>query len=409
MPKKKSKPKENVQDENNKEPSSVDKKSPEGEFTTYIGVYIDSYMNYVEELNIDEADFPLFYTYYPFEVQGYILPDNSTCILFRGLASTNTIDVKSADYDVVDSEIKEKRFDHICVYPPSHPYTNEEAKNQAKKDVDMDIGNTKQISHLDAERQEKDYTLKSIRMLSVVIPWTGERESSSKERKDGAAKFDLESLKMKKGEDFIDYSGRIKGLESSFFLGEPPPPPVDTPPPEKSIPIDAPSATNIPIPSTGTPTNISIEIKPDTQKKGDIFDERKEMEMLRLKKTLYIQATDIDNLKKKEVEISNKLQNVEQMRQTVFRMNRKVYDSDAKVANLERNNRGLITEIKKMREEQKDENKKMRRFITEKTKKARNQAMIVAAIAIALSLISLPFLIMLLIKFWGEIKSMIGM
>ncbi|UCG69861.1 MAG: hypothetical protein JSV09_02230, partial [Thermoplasmata archaeon] len=95
------------------EPKS-EKSSLDEKIKAYIGVYIDSYMDYVEELNITEADFPLFYTYYPFDVKGYILPDKSTCLLFRGLSSANTIDIQEVDFGEVDLEIEERKFDHIC-------------------------------------------------------------------------------------------------------------------------------------------------------------------------------------------------------------------------------------------------------------------------------------------------------
>ena len=85
----------------------------------FIVAYIDAYMDQVEELNVKESDFPLFYTNYPFEVNGYILPDNSFCVLFRGLAGALTIEVQMTDFTAVDSEISQKKFHHICCCQPS--------------------------------------------------------------------------------------------------------------------------------------------------------------------------------------------------------------------------------------------------------------------------------------------------
>jgi hypothetical protein len=411
--------------ENEGEMKSVKKvsseKNQEDKIKTYITEYIDSYMNSVEELSIDEADFPLFYTYYPFDVMGYILPDHSTCILFRGLASGTQIEIKNADFEVVDTEISARKFDHICCYPPSFSFTKGEAKKRAKSDVKKDVKNVQQVRQMDAERSAKEYTIKSLRMLTVVAPWTARRKDGVQREE---VKITSTTLKAKEGEDFASFSDRIKSLEASVVKGKPSPPPPETPspetpppespppetpPPAPPITVEAPEGIEVSAPQT-TPqgTNISIEIKQPETPKGEAIDEKKDMEILRMKKTLYIQATDIENLRRRETEISNKLQSFEQMRQTVFRMNRRVYDTDAKVTRLDANDKELIKVIGEMQVEQQEENKKMRRFITEKARKARNQALMVAVVAIAISLISLPFLIMLLIKFWGEISEMLG-
>jgi Ca2+/Na+ antiporter len=419
------------------EKKASSEKTQEDKIKTYITEYIDSYMNSVEELSIDEADFPLFYTYYPFDVKGYILPDHSTCILFRGLASGTQIEIKNADFEVVDAEISARKFDHICCYPPSFSFTKGEAKKRAKSDVKKDVKHVQQVRQMDAERSAKEYTIKSLRMLVVVAPWTARRKDGVQREE---VKITSTTLKAKEGEDFASFSDRIKSLEASVVKGKPSPPPPETPPletpPSQILPPETPSSETPPpeTPSSETPppappitveapegievstpqttpqgTNISIEIKQPETPKGEVFDEKKDMEILRMKKTLYIQATDIENLRRRETEISNKLQSFEQMRQTVFRMNRRVYDTDAKVTRLEANDKELIKVIGEMQVEQQEENKKMRRFITEKARKARNQALMVAAVAIAISLISLPFLILLLIEFWDEIKSILGL
>jgi hypothetical protein len=364
-------------------------------------------------------------------VTGYILPDHSTCILFRGLASGTQIDIKNAEFDEVDTEISKRKFDHICCYPPSFSFTKGESKKRAKSDVKKDVKHVQQVRQMDAERSAKEYTIKSIRMLAVVAPWTARRKDGVQREE---VKITSTTLKAKEGEDFANFSDRIKSLEARVVKGEassplpetplpeptapetppselPPPdtPSPETPPPAPPVTVEAPEGIEVSPPQT-TPqgTNISIEIKQPETPKGEVMDEKKDMEILRMKKTLYIQATDIENLRRREIELTNKLQSFEQMRQTVFRMNRRVFDTDAKATKLENNDRELIKVIGEMQVEQQEENKKMRRFITDKTRKARNQALIVAGIAIAISLISLPFLIMLLIKFWGEISDMLG-
>ena len=119
-----------------------------------------------------------------------------------------------------------------------------------------------------------------------------------------------------------------------------------------------------------------------------------------MKKTLYIQSRDIEELRRVNDELSGKLGNLEQMRQTVFRVNRKVFDSDAKMAKLEKSNMDILRRFAELRSEQAEQNKKMRRFITERAKKARNQALVVAIVALVLALVTLPFLIMLIMRFW---------
>ena len=398
--KKKGKTKEKATKEGD-ENSALEKK-----IKTYITAYIDSYMDYVEELNIKEDDFPLFYTYYPFDVRAYILPDNSSCILFRGLSSATKIDLKRAEFDEVDRDISERKYDHICCYAPNHTFIKKEAKNRAQKDVEKDVENNKLLKDKEVERAEKDYALKSLRLFSVAVPWVKARESGKGNLKppaDSEAKnFEPENLKIKYDEDFSSYTNRLKSLESSFLKGEKIEVAV------KTSAKATPTTTTIPVPSPGQPTNISIEIKPEALGKGEVYDEKKDFEILRLKKTLYVQTSDMEDLKRKVTDMNNKLGNMEQMRQTVFRMNRKVYDTDARMTNVEKSNREMMKKVAEMSAEQREENKKMRRFIEEKSKKARNQAMILAVIALVISIASLPFLIMLLMKFWGEIKDMMG-
>ncbi|UCE73529.1 MAG: hypothetical protein JSV56_10950 [Methanomassiliicoccales archaeon] len=388
--------------------NKTDKLSAEQAIKAYIGTYIDSYMDYVEELNLNEADFPLFYTYYPFVVRGYILPDNSTCILFEGLASSADIIVEKADFNSVDSEITKRKFDHICCYPPSHLYTKEEARFQARKDVDQDVENARALGREKTEFAKRDETLKSIKLLNVTIPWIGTRKTEQgtlrSPPKTEATKFTFEELKIKENEDFSSYSERVKNLETAIF----------TPSKKESVPAAGkaaltPSTPLSPPPVVPQGANISIEIKqPEAPVKEEKYDEKKDLDILRLKKTLYIQTTDIEDLRRRVMELTNKFGNIEQMRQTVFRMNRKVYDMDARMSNVEKTNRDTMKKVAEMRAEQREENKKMRRFITEKAKKSRNQAMMVGFVAIAISLVTLFFGLPLIVEYWDVVSNFFG-
>ncbi|UCG68654.1 MAG: hypothetical protein JSV09_12735, partial [Thermoplasmata archaeon] len=333
----------------------------------------------------------------------------STCLLFRGLSSATTIDIQEVDFGEVDLEIVERKFDHICCYPPSHSFSKEEAEKQARSDVEKDVESARLLKREEAETADRDYSLKSVRMLTVVAPWAATRKAGEGAlQTHSAAKFTPENLKPSEGEDFSAYSQRLKNMEASLFEAkeeEESPPAKEKKAPEPPPPPEVPTAQ---VTTPTTPTNISIEIKQPEAKGKEAFDEKKELDILRLKKTLYIQTTDIEDLRKKTGEINNKLGNIEQMRQTVFRMNRKVYDTDARMTQVEKSHREMMKKIAEMRAEQREENKKMRRFITEKSKKARNQALIVAIIALVLAAVSLPFLIMLLLQFWDKIGPMIG-
>ncbi|MEE9150972.1 MAG: hypothetical protein V3U20_03965, partial [Thermoplasmata archaeon] len=283
MPKKKKKKDKKApsdKDQQSSKPEEVEL-SPEEEIKAYVTAYIDSYMDYVEELNLDQEDFPLFYTYYPFDVTGYVLTDDTTCILFRGLAAATLIDIKKAEFEEVDKEIANKKYDHICCYPTSQLYTKEEAVKQARKDVEKDIEQTRLLKNEDAERAARDNTLKSIRLLTTVVPWATARKTEKEEMQTplqtGATKFDPEDLRRKEGENFSSYSKRLKNLEGDLFEGKKgeltPTGPEDAkgpPPPGKvSVPKATAVPTMIPIPSAGPPTNISIEIKqPEVTGKG---------------------------------------------------------------------------------------------------------------------------------------------
>jgi hypothetical protein len=391
---------ESQKEENQPTNKDKEKISANDAIQTYIAAYIDSYMDYVEELNVKESDFPLFYTNYPFEVTGYILPDNSLCILFRGLAQAMTVDVKKEDFNAVDNEISEKKFHHICCYPPSHSYTASQAQKEAKSDVESDIENAKLLIRDDVDGVAKAETLRTIRILSVTMPWILKREVGKGALKapspDTVSNYETENLQIKETEDYVSYSVRLQDLESGL-LGTP----ISKPEIETK---ETPDSQTVPPPAPPQPsTNINIEIKqPETQTKDELFDEKTDYDILRLKKTLYIQTTDIEELRRTVKDLSNKLTNYEQMRQTVFRMNRRVFDADSRMGNVEKSNRDTMKKFAEMKAEQREENKKTRRFITERSKKARNQAM-----AVGFAAIGFAVLVLIIVK-WEEVRTFLG-
>lgn len=406
---------EEAEEEGQKSPESEEEGTVlEDRLKTFITAYIDSYMDYVEEQNIKEGDFPLLYAYYPLDVTGYILPDESTCFLFKGLAAATNITIEKADYRSVDSEITDKRYDYISCYPPSFSYTKEEAEKQAKSDVDGDIAHSKQLGTVQAERAAKDETLKSIRLLFVGMPWVAQRkegEGSLKfPRGKDAEEVSTEALGMKEDEYFSDFSDRVHTLENALLHGtkistEPPEEEKKEPVEEKPAPPPA-SETAVPVAAAAAApgTHVTVEIKqPEAPAKGEVYNERTEEDILRLKKTLYIQSRDIEELRRVNDELSGKLGTLEQMRQTVFRVNRKVFDSDAKMAKLEKSNMDILRRFAELRSEQAEQNKKMRRFIAERAKKARNQALALAGIALGVGMAALILLILEI-----DLKSLLG-
>jgi hypothetical protein len=381
----------------------AEKKTQEETIKLFIAAYIDAYMDSVEEMNVKEADFPLFYTNYPFKVIGYILPDNSLCVLFKGLASAMTIEVEKSDFKYVDSEISQKKFHHICCYSPSQSYTKEMAKKHAISDVTRDIENARMLSAEDVDTVSRAELLRTIALLSVAMPWITARGTKAgtlrAPPKSDLSKFAVENLRKSRDEDSQTYTQRLGNLES-MLLGVPPEMP------KKEIPPPAPPPVPLPLktpPGAPSGTNISIEIKqPEGKTKEELFDDKTDLDILRLKKTLLLQTTDIEELRRKVYELSNKIANYEQMRQTVFRMNRKVYDNDARMGNVEKSNREVMKKMAEAKAEQKEENKKVRRFIIEKSKKARNQALVVGLIALVFGVTAV------LIAEWDTVKSVLG-
>ncbi|MCK4820568.1 hypothetical protein KA005_32685, partial [bacterium] len=258
----------------------------------------------------------------------------------------------------------------------------------------------------DVDGVAKAETLRTIRILSVAMPWILKREVGKGALKapspDKVSNYEPENLQIKEDEDYVDYSERLQDLESGL-LGTP----IIKPEIETKVTTTPQIA---PIPAAAQPsTNINIEIKqPETQTKEELFDEKTDYDILRLKKTLYIQTTDIEELRRTVKELSNKLTNYEQMRQTVFRMNRRVFDADSRMGNVEKSNRDTMKKFAEMKAEQREENKKTRRFITEKSKKARNQAMILGFVALTVSMITLIFGLPLIVEYWDVVRGFFG-
>jgi hypothetical protein len=202
-------------------------------------------------------------------------------------------------------------------------------------------------------------------------------------------------LRYKEDEDFAQYSSKIRELEISL-LGIIPPPPKEEPKKKETA-----EEAMAPPPPLGT--NINIEIKqPETQTKEETMEDKMDLDILRLKKTLYIQTTDIEDLRRKVMELSNKMATYEQLRQTVFRINRKVYDADARMGRIEKSNNEILKKVAEARLEQREENKKTRRFIIDKTKSARNQAMVLGIAAIGFAVV------VLIIAKWEEVRTFLG-
>jgi hypothetical protein len=314
------------------------------------------------------------------------------------------IEVKKENFKTVDSEIAEKKYHHICCYPPSHLNTSDNAKTEARSDVKQDIENAKQLSREDIDGISKAETLRSLRLLAVAMPWIKSRKSLDPTRaeilKSGSLKFESGNLKLDKEADFSEFQKKLGELETALIGTEQEGLSKDTTSASASVPIPPP-------PPQGT--NINIEIKQQESKvKEDAFDDKTDLDILRLKKTLYIQTTDIEDLRRKVTELTNKMTTYEQLRQTVFRMNRKVYDADARMGNVEKSNRETMKKAAEVRVEQREENKKTRRFIIDKTKKARNQAMILGFVAIGISVVTLLFGLPLIIDGWETISSFFG-
>ena len=346
---------------------------------------------------------------------GYILPDESTCFLFKGLAAATNITIEKADYRAVDSEITDKRYDYISCYPPSFSYTKEEAEKQAKSDVDGDIAQSKQLGTVQAERAAKDETLKSIRLLLVAMPWVAQRKEGEGSLKfpqgKDAEEFSAGALGMKEDEYFSDFSDRVHRLENALLHGtkiSTKPPEEEKKEPEEAKPAAPPAiehATPVVAAAAAPGTHVTVEIKqPEAPGKGEMYKDRTDEDILRLKKTLYIQSRDIEELRRLNDEMNSKLGNLEQMRQTVFRVNRKVFDSDAKIARLEKSNMDILRKFAELRTEQAEQNKKMRRFIAERAKKARNQALALAGIALGVGMAALALLILDV-----DIKTLLGL
>lgn len=383
----------------------------------YIREYIDSYMDQVEDMGLEEEEFPIFYTSYPFDVTAYILKDNSTCIVFKGHAPVTSINIKHTDLSSVDSKLSIQDYDHVLCYSPSQPYTEEEAKVNAGSDVAEDVENIRQLKDFDAPRVERDNTLRTMKHIMIVNPWLAIRKSPGSvdvvaDNKEKAAG----EIVRKESEDFSAYSERLNAIKSSPMdvpepsgvemppeVKEPPEPPKPEEPTEtKTVTVD-PGQETVHVPGT----NINIQIK---QPEGaQEFKGDKDYDMLRVKKTLYKHTTKIETLDGKTKEISGKMEGMDQIKQTVFRMNRKTHDNEAKMSQMEKINAELVKKMNALIEEQRIENKKMRRFIIERARKARNQAMFVAIVALIIAILTIPFLIILLMNSWDEVKGFLGM
>jgi hypothetical protein len=380
-------------------------------------------MKHVEDMGLSKAEYPLFYVRFPFDVTGHIMPDGSGFVFFMGNAVVTKIDLLKGSLETITKEIKARKYDHICYITPGKKFTKEEVQNQVVKDVEQDVEYKRLLLPLKAEKTTKEEALKSVRLLNFAINLfdaIGKVKGAQIPFVAGALKFTSDDIRAHPDEEFTDYCDRIRRMTESLFsesedeisfapkiktVPPPPPPPIPPVPNEKGKA----GKDTVSVPQGSTGTNINIEIKQPDVKDAEDVNKRKDIDMMRLKKTLYNHSKKIDELSRKLDEFQEKMGTMEQTRQTVLRMNRKVHETETGMKVVEQGNSETQKALIDMRTQQTQENKKMRRYIMERSKKARNQAMILAVTALVVSLITMFLLIPLLMNSWDEISQFFGL
>lgn len=276
----------------------------------YINKYLEKYRSKVESEEIERDYLPNFYADQPFKIAGYFFSNRSVAFTFKAGAQMSEVEIVMGDYDIVREQLEDRTVDYFLGYPPYFSLSSEEAADNARHDAKIDMETAKRHLNLKSMKEYLAGLEKEIQDLARVNPWLKEKADSQTEKLSKSEKI-IESLTQEiarqedeKYSEYLRVLGTLEDIEP--MEGEvpediedhiAPPVPIEE---ERKAPRPAPEVTPFPAKERLEPTVI-------------LRKERKHPSVVKVKTELPKEIKD-----------------------TVFRMNRRLYDVEKKVSPLER-------------------------------------------------------------------------
>jgi chromosome segregation ATPase len=173
-----------------------------------LGVMMCAYRNYLTEKDMDERHLPQFYKGFPFVAEVYRLPNEAVCVLFRK-SNRSKLLVLDGEYDDVKSKLDEKALDFMQVFPPYTNFDQDEAERLAHLDAERDLKVTRRLEILSVAEVHLNDIQDDMNSMLELNPWLDEQAKTQKDKLTEAKELILELYKeVDTGEEerFAEYA-----------------------------------------------------------------------------------------------------------------------------------------------------------------------------------------------------------
>jgi len=282
---------------------------------SFIDIYITKYCERVEAQGLEPDRQPNFYADYPFEVTLYKLPNGAMCAAFVGGTQALNYQLRKANYDLISRKLKERELDHFQGYMPYQPLSEEAAIAKARKDAIRDIRAVERSQNITAIKEHIAGLEKEIENVAKMNPWLEDSANSQTEHLSETQSL-LESMQQQvarqEEEKFNHFEDELDRL-AAYNEAKPSPKAKPAPPPK-------PAAAPAPPPprQSGPPRKVReafVQIKKEKVEPPPKPEPKKEVP--------------------------------DELRNTVFRMNRRVFAIEQKVDPMEQYVKANMAQMQK--------------------------------------------------------------
>lgn len=283
---------------------------------TYIETFIYKYRERVEKERMEEK--PYFYKEYPFHVIVYLMPNTALAALFQSGTKYLAVEVKKTSYKSLKEKIRNKEMNYMLTVPSSQPLTKQKAAEQGYREAIEDVkALKKELAYESAKKDLKQLSAERENMLKKN-PWLVKETSEQLDRL-AHINYLIEDLTTEDSDDetkrYENYYRQVVKLEKMKGPKKEkspekkpdlmPEPPKEKEPESEPEPIKLPKQT----------------MRPSRPRQRAAFIEAGDIKTVKRRK--------VRDQKPDVVDIPPEIKN------TIFRMNRRLYDMEKQMRPLE--------------------------------------------------------------------------
>ncbi|RLF49170.1 MAG: hypothetical protein DRN20_02830 [Thermoplasmata archaeon] len=260
----------------------------------YVRSYLDEYRKVVEGEKPEIL--PDFYEHYPYSVIAICMPNDTVCVLFRTGAPQLEIIVRDGDFAEVRKKLQDRWCDYFMLLLPDRMGVDD-AKERARADALHDLSVVSKRLRILSLKKELAKLEEDFERVIKINPWLEEEAKEQKSRIENLKSL-IDTLTKEVKEEFENrYDRYIKELESVRFIAK--------------------------------------QHAPDTAEEGEVAvegEKKEEMMEVRGEKKVVVE---------KVVDLPPEIKN------TIFRMNRRLYRLEKQFEPFEASIKGKVETLKK--------------------------------------------------------------